>query len=80
MKLNFYTLLYVDSDENRRMQGRDFSQEKRIDIYVRNACVLDKTLQVCCTQQGAGSCTILTNDPAAIEASFSRIGAKIGGG
>lgn len=80
MKIKFYTLLYVAHDEVRQMEGKVWEQQERIDVFVKNACVLDKTLRLCCAAQGVDGCTILTNDEAAIRASLQRVGSNIGGG
>lgn len=44
--LRFYTLMYIDSDEKRRLAGKVRSNEERIDLFVKNACLLDKSLRI----------------------------------
>lgn len=44
MKINFYTMLYIDMSEKRQLGGRIYTNEERIDLFVKNACILDKTL------------------------------------
>lgn len=78
--LHFYTLLYIDPEERRQLAGRVYTQEERIDVFVHNACVLDRTLQICCGGQGVVGCTILTNDVAGIEASLARVNKSLTGG
>ena len=46
MKVKFYTLMYVETSETRQMGGKQFSNEKYLDLYVKNACILDKTLRI----------------------------------
>lgn len=79
MKIKFYTLLYIDRSETRRLAGKVYSQDKRIDVFVRNACILDRTLRLACAAQGIDGCTILTNDHARIHLSLQRMGYTIGG-
>lgn len=79
MKIKFYTLLYIAPEEKRQLGGRVFSDERRIDVFVHNACVLNRTLQIACGDQGVDGCCILTNDEAAINRSLQRIGDKMGG-
>lgn len=78
-KLKFYTLLYIDPEEKRQLAGRIYTQEERVDVFVHNACVLDRTLQLCCGEQGVGGCTILTNDVACINASLTCVKNSGGG-
>ena len=70
MKMCFYTLMYVDLSEKRRLSMKTYRDEKRIDIYVKGCCVLDKSLKL----NNLGGATILTNDKAEIARSLSRIG------
>lgn len=80
MKIRFYTLLYIDSAEKRKLSGRVYDSNERIDLFVKNACVLDKTLRLCCSVQGIDGCTILTNDVQATERSLERVNkCKLGG-
>lgn len=44
MKIKFYTLLYIAPEEKRQLGGRVYSDERRIDVFVHNACVLNRTL------------------------------------
>lgn len=44
MKPTFYTLMHVQHDTKRRMNIKTYSNEEYIDIFVKNACILDKTL------------------------------------
>lgn len=53
-KLVFYTLMYIDKGEKRRLAGRMYSQEQRVDLYVKSLCVLDKSLRI--NGYGGGKC------------------------
>lgn len=46
MKPHFYTLMYVDKDENRRLALKTYKNEERIDLFVKGCCVLDKSLKI----------------------------------
>lgn len=57
-------------DEKRRLAGRTYTCDERIDLYVKGACVLDKSLII----NNMGGVKILTNNKSAIEASTKRLG------
>lgn len=38
--------MYIDKGEKRRLAGRMYSQEQRVDLYVKSLCVLDKSLRI----------------------------------
>jgi hypothetical protein len=69
-KLGFYTLMYFDSGEQRRITGKEYKSEERLDLYVRGACLLDKSLKI----NGFLGLNLLTNDQNAIKSSLQRIG------
>ena len=56
--------------ESRQLNGKKYSDKNRLDLFVKNACVLDKTLRL----NGLGGATVLTNDSKVIENSLARIG------
>lgn len=81
MTCKFYTLLYLDHSEKRLMGGRTLTADKRIDVFVGCACMLDKSLPWAFGEPPAKSqptfdprLTILTNDKAAVGASLRRCG------
>lgn len=68
--MNFYNLLYIEPNEQRQLGGRHYKAEERIDLYVRNTCVLDKSIKI----NGMKGITLLTNDENTILQSLKRIG------
>lgn len=44
--MKFYNLMYIDLYEKRTLNGRSYTEEKRIDLYVKNSCILDKSLKL----------------------------------
>lgn len=78
MRCKFYTLLYLDIEEKRRMSGRTLTSEQRIDVFVRNACMLDKSLGWTFRPDDANGfdvrLTILTNNQTIVENSLRRAG------
>lgn len=72
-KLRFYSLLYIELDETRLLQGKKRKDKERIDIFVRNAAMLDKSL----TWFSPQGLTLLTNAPEALCNSFKRVGHEI---
>ena len=44
--MKYYNLMYIDLDEKRTLGGRSYTAEKRIDLYVKNSCILDKSLKI----------------------------------
>lgn len=78
MNCKFYTLLYLDPREKKRMSGRTLTAERRIDVFVKNACMLDKSLSWTFTPDDANGfenkLTILTNNRLMVEDSLKRIG------
>ena len=70
MNVNFYTLLYIDKTETRLLSARNFSDNERIDLFVKNACVLDKSLK----NFKLKGVTVLTNSLYELESSKKRIG------
>lgn len=65
MKIRIYTLLYVDLDEKRQLQGLTRSGSKRVEIFLRNAAFFDKSLRR--TNPDLGGLTILTNNAGLIQ-------------
>ena len=61
--------MYIDKNEQRRLQGKNRQFEERIDIFMKNAALLDKSLK----WNGLGNLTLLTNDSSTLEESLSRI-------
>ena len=70
MKVKFYTLLYIDKAETRLLAAKTFSNNERIDLFVKNACVLDKSLK----NFELEGVTVLTNSLSELENSKKRIG------
>lgn len=46
MNIVFYNLMYIDLSEKRLLAGKVYSDEQRIDVFVKNSCVLDKSLKI----------------------------------
>lgn len=69
--MKYYNLMYIDLDEKRTLSGRSYTAEKRIDLYIKNSCILDKSLKINGHLEGV---IILTNNSSLIHASLSRIG------
>lgn len=69
--IRFYNLMYVDLEEKRHLSGTDFSSTKRIDLFVKNSCILDRSLKL---EGHAGGITLLTNNETIIRESLERIG------
>ena len=51
---NIYTLLYIDKEESRVLNKKKYTNRERIDLFVRNACLLDKTLRLNGLSLGGG--------------------------
>ena len=62
MQLKFYTLMYVADNERKQFSGKQYAGETKLDMYVKGACVLDKSLRI---NEGS-SLTLLTNSPHAV--------------
>lgn len=83
MVCNFYTLLYIDPEERRRMAGRTLTGGKRIDVFVKSACLLNKSLRWAFNVQDNKEVsynpylTILTNDCSVIRESLLRVGGDV---
>ena len=73
-KLKFYTLLYLEKEERRILNRKEYSQQSRIDLFVRNACLLDKTLRLNGISLGGG---VLTNDTSLVNESLQRADYKL---
>lgn len=71
MNIVFYNLMYIDLSEKRLLAGKVYSDEQRIDVFVKNSCVLDKSLKI---NNILGGVIILTNNREAILQSIHRIG------
>lgn len=69
--IRFYNLMYVDLEERRHLSGTDFSSTERIDLFVKNSCILDRSLKL---EGHEGGITLLTNDESIIRSSLERIG------
>lgn len=70
--VNLYTLLYVDLTEVRQLAGQKWKGIDRLDIFVKNACVLDKSLYM--FSGFNWRVKILTNNKEIIDSSLYRIG------
>lgn len=72
MDIRFYTLLYIDPVEKRKLRGKLRSGNERIKIFLRNAALLNKSL----TEFGrlAEPLVILTNNRSLIENLSEEIG------
>lgn len=71
MDIQFYTLLYVDKGEKRMLSMKTWEGQDRIDLFVKNACILDKSLKL---NDYQGGVIVLTNDSDAIETAKEHIG------
>lgn len=69
MKVKFYTLMYVAHEEQRQFSGHVYSGKQKLDMYMKGACLLDKSLKI---NEGIGL-TLLTNDIVSIEESLERL-------
>lgn len=78
MNCKFYTLLYLDPEEKKCMSGRTLTSERRIDVFVKNACMLDKSLEWTFMLNDANGfenkLTVLTNNRPMVEEALKRIG------
>lgn len=61
--------MYVAHDEQRQFSGKTYSGERKLDMYVKGACVLDKSLKI---NENIGL-TLLTNDAVSIKSSLNRL-------
>ena len=64
--------MYVAHDEQRQFSGKVYSGDNKLDIYVKGACVLDRSLKI----NEQSYLTLLTNDVDAINDSLKRINYK----
>ena len=62
--------MYVADTEERQFSRRKYSGKEKLDLYVKGACVLDKSLKI----NAIGELCLLTNNKSAIEESLQRIG------
>lgn len=46
MKLKLYNLMYVDLDEKRVIARKTYTNNERIDLYLKGSCVLDRSLKI----------------------------------
>ena len=46
MKLKLYNLMYVDLDEKRVISRKTYTNNERVDLYLKGSCVLDRSLQI----------------------------------
>lgn len=58
--MQFFNLMYIDLDEKRTLNGRSYTAENRLDLYVKNSCILDKSLKL--NGYLRGGVIILTNN------------------
>lgn len=70
MKVRFYTLLYIEKSETRLLAAKMYSNNERIDLFVKNASILDKSLK----NFKLEGVTVLTNSISELESSKERIG------
>lgn len=63
--IHFYTLLYIDLDEKRKLSMKQHSGKERISLFLKNAAVLDKSLTT--LNPSLPHLTILTNNQALIQ-------------
>ena len=79
MKNKFYTLLYIDKSEKKRMsttginKAKDLNFQERINIFLGCAALLDKSLQY----NQVGNLNILTNDKEFVDNSLQKRGFRI---
>ena len=46
MKLKLYNFMYVDLDEKRVTSRKTYTNNERIDLYLKGSCVLDRSLKI----------------------------------
>lgn len=46
MKLKLYNLMYVDLDEKRVISRKTYTNNERVDLYLKGCCVLDRSLKI----------------------------------
>ena len=79
MKLQFYTLLYIDREEKKKMSATGLSKAKelkfqdRINIFLSCAALLNKSL----VYNHVGELNILTNDSDFVSSSLANLGCSI---
>lgn len=61
--------MYVAYKEQRQFSGKVYSGERKLDMYMKGACLLDKSLKI---NEGIGL-TLLTNDAVSVMASLYRL-------
>ncbi len=66
MEINFYTLLYIEKTEQRRLAGGEWGHDERLKVFLKNAATLSASLYVD-NIQGSSGVTILTNDSKTLE-------------
>jgi len=49
MHIRFYTLLYIDIEETRQLQGRIFKGVERIKLFLKNVDMLNRSLKASIT-------------------------------
>lgn len=73
MVIKYYSLAYFQDEEERLIHRKYRSNQEKIDIFVKNAAFLDKSLK----WFKSGSLILLTNKPQYLENSFKRIGYRL---
>lgn len=77
MHIRFYTLLYIDINETRQLQGRIFKGVERIKLFLKNVDMLNRSLQASITPPHIEGVTILTNNQNLVESILRDINASI---
>jgi len=72
MKIKFYTLLYIDLEEKRTLQGAERTGLDRLKIFVQNSVLLDRSIRN--TNSNIDGVTILTNRGDIIQGILSEMG------
>lgn len=69
--MRFYTLLYIDLEESRKITGKKWEGEERILIFLKNACLLDASLMS--SNPSNQHLTILTNNKRLLDELLDKI-------
>lgn len=71
-KVQLYSLLYIDLDENRQLAGKRRMGMERVQIFLRNAALLDASLRR--TNPLLGGLKVITNNSSFIQKVLDQIG------
>ena len=62
--------MYVDLDEKRVISRKTYTNNERVDLYLKGSCVLDRSLKI----NNMGGVKLLTHNKSFIDDSLRRIG------